>query len=730
MKEQEINRLQHEIHDLLSGRRLKESLMLLSQLVRASGRSEWILEQEQLNTTYRLMLQYTVGGSKDPERQKVYRKLVTDTYELADRSTGFLLEALSTGYINIRKRVFRDDPGLEPFIDGCLAGKDRLRAGDTDYLQNLTRIFHIFWLSDRLSDRDLLLAEKLRDSSRLPAEVKSLLVTSLNLGLLRVFDERKFSLLFSFFDLESEELRQRALIGLLLAFYKYDRRMVWYPAISSRLVVLDEDPAFKMSVQEVVLQLLRSKRTEELTRKMQTEILPEMIKLSPQVRARLDLDKLLSDSLSDDKNPEWEKLLDGAPGLKDQMEKLSEMQMAGDDVFMSSFAMLKGFPFFQHLINWFFPFTREHPELKSMEASGSPGQHENLNFSSFLDSVQQSFYLCNSDKFSICFGIKTMPPEMQQFLSDGLRAEAEQLKEILADDILLDPMHEARRVIRQYTQDLYRFFRLHPDRTGFDDPFSWSFDFHRKAFFSDLFSGDTRTLFTLGEFYLGRNAYHEAAEVYEVLEAAGEQGSDLLQKMAWSQQKLGNYPKALEYYLKADLTLPENVWNLKKIGLCYRYLKQPEKALQYYRQAELFDPEDLNTEVSIGHCLLDLQEFEEALRSYFKVEYLAPDNQKVWRPIAWCSLILGKFDQAEKYYLKLIEKGPNRYDLVNYGHLSWCQGNRTRALEFYRGSIMRFESSIGDFITLFEHDREHLIRLGVNADEIPIMLDQLRYQLE
>jgi len=128
--------------------------------------------------------------------------------------------------------------------------------------------------------------------------------------------------------------------------------------------------------------------------------------------------------------------------------------------------------------------------------------------------------------------------------------------------------------------------------------------------------------------------------------------------------------------------------------------------------------------------LLDAKEFEAALKSYFKVEYLQPDNHKVWRPIAWCSLVMGKFDQARKYYSKLQERKPNPYDLMNLGHLEWCDGNRKMALNLYLDSIQRSELTFEQFVESFEEDQSYLIQLGVDAAEIPILLDHLRYSLE
>jgi tetratricopeptide (TPR) repeat protein len=131
--------------------------------------------------------------------------------------------------------------------------------------------------------------------------------------------------------------------------------------------------------------------------------------------------------------------------------------------------------------------------------------------------------------------------------------------------------------------------------------------------------------------------------------------------------------------------------------------------------------------VSIGHCLLDLQEYGEALKSYFKVEYLAPANTKVWRPIAWCSFLLGKFDQASDYYHRLLEKETNHYDLISLGHLEGCRGDRHAAIERYRQSIVKGKISFDEFLTVFENDREQLINQCIDPDDIPILLDHLRY---
>src|SRR5665647_3422876 len=119
---------------------------------------------------------------------------------------------------------------------------------------------------------------------------KSLIVTGLTLGLMRYFDENKIVLLFNAYDNEDEEVCQRALIGLLIGIYYYDQRMPFFHAIMGRLSILIEDPRFRSNFEKSILQFIRSKETEEIQRKLQDEIIPEMIKLSPNLRNKLSIE--------------------------------------------------------------------------------------------------------------------------------------------------------------------------------------------------------------------------------------------------------------------------------------------------------------------------------------------------------------------------------------------------------------------------------------------------------
>jgi hypothetical protein len=67
---------------------------------------------------------------------------------------------------------------------------------------------------------------------------------------------------------------------------------------------------------------------------------------------------------------------------------------------------------------------------------------------------------------------------------------------------------------------------------------------------------------------------------------------------------------------------------------------------------------------------------------------------------------------------------------MNMGHVQWSLGNRKKALEFYRKSISKEGFSETEFLEVFDEDLPHLLNQGVDSDDVPIMLDQLRYFLE
>ncbi|PRZ02279.1 tetratricopeptide repeat protein [Marinilabilia salmonicolor] len=723
-----------KVYRLLEVKRVKESLDVLGDLVKETHNSDLIDGLYNLEMTYKSLLRYTVEGFSDPERQKVYNQLLVDIYSIADQIVDELRSKTGQGWLFDARRYLKSksDEELTGIMDDYLKAADQyLVAYTVD--SEIPLSYELEKSQDRLFEMIASLPGFAQSRQEQVREVffgedffwpwQSVMVSALTLNLLTTFRRENLDLLFQLCEHPHKQVKLRAFTGLLFVLYEYDTRLSITPGMKEKISRLNELFSVE-TIQSILIQIIRTRETEKLTKKMHEEILPEVARIQPNLRRKLDLDNLLNDALSEDKNPDWEDVFSDSPELMNKLEELSHMQMEGADLFMSTFKMLKHFPFFNDLHHWFLPFFYPNPIVKdALRNETGP-----LNNEQMLQSMADSGVMCNSDKYSLVMSIPQMPGMQKEMMGKMFGSELEAMREVQQSDELVDPGKKELFISNQYIQDLYRFFKLHPQKASFDDPFSWEMAFHKKWFLPLLTPGENTSL-KLGEYLFGKNYFREATGVYEQEAKKEMPERQILQKLAYCYQQNDDYEKALHYYQQADLYGDSQVWNLKKIALCYRYLKNPEKALEYYKAAEQLKPDDLHTQVSVGHCLLELKRFDEALQYYFKVEYLAPDNHKVWRPIAWCSLVEGKLDQALKYGEKPIEEDPTQHDFMNMGHIYWCRGDRKTALEWYLKSVKHQEWSLKDFVQAFVEDRHILMKHGVNPDDIPIMLDQLRYYL-
>jgi tetratricopeptide (TPR) repeat protein len=738
MTESELKSGYREICMLLSSKKLKQAFLQIRKLSKEAGQGTQADQIDDLEQTYRYILKYTVIGVNDPERGKIYNHLVISAFELADKIQENWMSkySLSLFYSKKRSSDLLDTGNPDDFLQSF---ENLLSPDNSGYTYNTIgekypvspdswqKIIRIFWhivFIDKLSNEEKKFISVILERETIIPEFKSLVITALTFSILRYFDEEKLDLQLDLYEKndKTELIRQRCLIGFLLALYQYDYRIKFFPKTEARLELVMENPAFGRYAGKIMLQLLGSKETEKIRQKIQDEIIPEMIRISPNIRNKLNFENLMDEGISDDRNPEWHEIFNESPGLLGKMEELTKMQMEGADVFLSSFSLLKSFPFFNEFTNWFIPFYPGHPEVSFITSQDQTGTKTGI-----IGSLLNSPFLCNSDKYSFSFMLQNITGEGKTMMDGIIKRELEQMEEIRNAEGLIDPGKEAEIISNQYIQDLYRFFKIHPSKKDFDDIFSWKFDFHNKTGFRKIFDSDPEMIHKMAAFYFEKGYFQDALEIYGQLK---DPDVENLQKEAYCHQKLGNFEKALSLYRKAELYDVNRIWNLKKIALCYRNLKLQEEALKVYQTIDSLEPDNLNIIYAIGYCFSETGRYQDALNCFFKIEYLSPGSKKVWKPVAWFSFLTGKKEQAEKYYNKLMDDNPDKYDLLNMGHVQWAMDRREYSLEYYRLSLVTGGFSKLDFMTAFEEDLPVLLAQGIHQDEVPIMLDQLYYSLE
>ncbi len=726
------------ISDLIFRKRTKEALDMLSVMIKQTGEDRYRIEWENLSDTYANILKYAMKGISDPQQDEIYFKTLRNVLELSDQVKYSLMMKHSPSFRFRSERLQKDKvtpvSGIESALQAISSGptvEDILQEEEKDPRERSPRekaidhIFDILWLTDKYSERETGLLEKLFTTDDLEWYERSVLVTAITLSLIRTFDTRKFDVLFDIYSRQENQNWQRAIVGILLALFRHNKRLFLYPGIVTRLETEYEQNPFEADTESTIIQLLKAKDTERVTKKLQEEIMPELLKLQPKIQEKLKLDKILGKNELDDQNPDWQDFFKDTPELMDKLQELTDMQMEGNDVFMATFARLKHFAFFNRMPNWFLPFYEGNPTAEEALS----GEDAIPDPQSMIQSMAGSHHMCNSDKYSFCLNLKHMPKQQKNMMGNMLKAEFEQMKEISDDEALTDQAGKDKRIITQYIQDLYRFFKLHPVHTELDDIFSYRMDFYNKDFYPKIVKNKNITR-TIAEYYFVKKHFDKAAEVFEKLLSQGvNDHQEIFEKLAYAYEKQEEYQKAIDYYKKAELFETNRLWNLKKVAFCYRMLKQPENAVDFYLHAEKLAPDDIYVKVHLGHTHLDMGQYEKAMEYYFKAEYLSPDNYHIWRPLSWCSFVLGRFDQAENYLNRLMEVEITKYDYMNAGHIAFSKGDMEKASELYVESVKARDNDFRDFLEGFKEDRKHLLKHGVKEDNIALVLDNVRYKL-
>ncbi|MFC2102491.1 tetratricopeptide repeat protein [Bacteroidota bacterium] len=706
--------------------KLASAIDLLHSLIRQATRSEYFYELESVEENYRNLLKYTFEGYADPKREEILSSISASILNLADELTSHLLEDSFPWQKLIRSRLnheFGTDPSVvASAIDEIFFSHEvsELIEAESSHTSPVTdSIFKLIWLTREMKDYHIRLIRHFNQDGGVEWHEKCLVVSSLTLSMLNYFYPQKLELLSEFVLKQESQVYHRALVGFVLAVIKYNDRIQYYPDLVKLVKDISGDEDICREVETILLQLLMAGETERITKEFEEEVLPDMQKMMPKLGDKLQLDNVVEED-PEEENPVWKEMIDEVPGLFEKIEKFSKMQMEGADVFMSTFAMLKRFDFFNEMKNWFIPFYHEHPALQE------GGNDDAAIRARLMEGLEKAFYICNSDKYSFGLNFKAIPAQQRSMIVTHFEAELEQMKEMASEEEKLDPAMISNAIFTQYIQDLYRFYKLYPQKGEFDDFFKRGLDYPKLSLLH-RFSDQKVFAEQLAVFYFSKDHWAEAIELYSLLESFGDANSQLYQKMGYAWQKSGNWQEAYAAYRKAELFDTDRFWVLKKLALCSMKLTDYTQALSFIEEALTIQPEDLNLHSQAGQCNLNLKEYAEAIKHYTQVRFFSPGNLKVLRPIGYCHFILGELEKASEAYQEILEstEDPGPYDLMNAGHVALCLGEKENALGFYRASLSAGLINKKVFTEAFIEDQPYLVSNGIPEAEIPLILEYI-----
>jgi len=721
---------------LLASGKIKNSLEETISLANVLQRGNYIEICADLQTNYRYMLQYYVDGVLDPDRKRVYNKLVAKLFTVLWEIREELMSRHSPNHEYSQKRYFYTQKNairynlFAPSFADYYAEKqllaeyeiidnEKIKANREAFEKHLPSLFAIFWLTTYYGNEEKEVFQQIIDGENVGWIEKSLLVSALTLNLWRMFDETKLMMLLNCCNNENQKIKQRALVGLCFVLARYNKFIPYFPAIRNRLVLMADNEKLVGYFKNIFIQIISTLETVQIARKMNDEILPELMKMAPQIKSKMEAEDIINSDDWGEENPEWQDIIENS-SVGDKLQEISELQIEGADVYLGTFATLKMFPFFNEISNWFLPFDSDTLAVYDLFDTGE---------NTFLRAFTGHSGMCNSDKYSFCLSISQMPKKQRNKLKKQLKTESEQLEEITKDESLLTPDLATKNQSKIYVHDLFRFFKLYPQRGDFSDMFQMALIMHKSYLFNILAVNNTDLKIAIAEYYFAKKHYRQALDLFTELQNETEPTAAFFQKLGYAYQKTSLIANALDAYLKADIIQPDSLWTVRKIALCHKLQGNVAKALEYYKHADFLEPDKIPTQLQIGKCYEEMGNYKEANNLYVKLDAENENNVKIWRAIVWCGFAMGNLAQADYFVQRILETEPEYQDYINAGHVAWCMKNNKSAIDYYLKSIEMLEKKWETFHNQVMEDKNYLLANGIDKDDFRLMLDELQYRL-
>lgn len=716
-------------HAFLRQGRLRDALETLRTLAEES--MQWEVS-DRLNTiakNYAYMLRYLTDGMEDPQRDSIYASLVSEVYAASDALMRRLLMPDSPSIyfatlrnLGIRQRSLQDIINEFVRLSASVSNVvEQITSGapvpDRSVMERAERdMFNYVWTAFPLSRADANALREFLGDDVMPQGTKRLLVSGLVLGGIEFFDPARIILLMDIYEDDALDIRltSAALVGFLMALFKFRHRPL-PQTIKDRMASVEERPAWLTDLKTAFLELIRTRDTERINRTMREEIIPGMMKMRPDILRKIG--DASFDPENPEANPEWEEML-AKSGLADKIRDLSELQQEGADVFMSTFAHLKSFPFFNEVANWFLPFETERSEIAAVHLPPA-----------LAELMARLPILCDSDKYSFFLSIDHVPESQRRMMMSQFEAQnARQLEEMMNAEASMNVV-ERRTAISSFLQNLYRFLHLFRRNTDFYNPFAEGVNLLKVPLLAP-YMDDAEISRVVAEFFFRCGYWDDAMGAFVHLDhLLAEPEGAVFQKIGYCYQKMGDVGHAIEYYHQAEYFNAESRWLQRRLGAAYRQKGDYAQAAHYYRLLADADPENADLALTIGYILLQNKDYKGALGQFYKVEYLDPNNSRLLRPLAWTLFLTGDYQGARERYRRILENEPNSGDYLNMGHVAMALAQYKEAINFYKLSMNGADGGTEALIRNIRADADALRGAGVTDRVTALIIDALLYSL-
>lgn len=739
----ERNKTLDHIFSLLGSMALSEAIDELETFGAAHPELSLDARLREIRSDYRLMFDYWSKGFKDEQLELVYRNFIYRMYRLtADVGMRYAIAHSSylTAIDNRVRSAGRDwspaalQAGLEGFVSDVAllelepahVRAERKLGLHRAHRQMMNDLFDYIWTSSQWTDSTAESMAQLLLAPTVDTIDQQLIVSAVMLGCMNMFDINKFRVMLTVYRQSSDEqVRQRALVGWALSagvgmhhIFPEEREMVGG--------LLADEHVCKELV-ELQIQLFYCLSAENDNRKIQQEIMPDLLKHNGLSITPNGIEEKEGDSIEDIIHPEEaERRMEK---VEESFRRMLDMQKSGADIYFGGFSQMKRFPFFDSIGNWFVPFYPEHPAIS--QAYGTQADTR------MIRNIVDHMPFCNSDKYSFVIAFRQVvdriPQNIREMLANGSVAGMEA--------VAAEEQGKPEYIRRQYLQDLYRFFRLYPSRSMLYNPFGHDADGHvfNYVFFANPIFSATSLEACYGEVVgcmMKRSMYREAASV---LANCSVPGRDFLYYMHCGSLRLHHpaasgglaLPYASACFEEALRLRPDSAKALSGYARAKFYDGEYAVAEDAYARLSAMHPERKSSVLNMAVCMVNLGKSDEALKHLYKLNYESPDDDRVNRVMARALVCAGQYDKAEKAYLALCagqEAEPE--DHLNHGLCRWLAGDKAGAAECFVEYVRAHggDAGVAGCRSLFyadvaDKERELLAGNGITPTEVHLMCD-------
>lgn len=630
-----------------------------------------------LREEYDLMTGYWRKGMEDPQRQEQYQRLLQQVYLIfANLAIHRRIKASSfmTSLFQGTRQQQRDwsltaiRQEMENFVTETAMleleaenkREEKRRALYKDHQEQMNALFNYIVTSRMWTESvgkgftDLLLSPTVDNIDQ------QLIVSAVMLSLMNQFDIVKFRLLTDVYrQSQDEHVRQRALVGWVFSIDIMISGV--YPEQKVIIDNLLKSEKVCQELTELQMQLLLTLNAEKDNDIIRKEIMPDLMKNDAFQITRNGIEEVEDDPLEDVLHPDAsERRMEQ---LESTMQRMIDMQKQGSDIYFGGFSQMKRYIFFYDMSNWLVPFYIHHPDIAQFV--------ERMEFRHFVMSILDKGPFCNSDKYSFVIAsmevLGRLPASVQEMLKHN---------EASLGELELGENQTAAYLRRIYLMDLYRFFRLFPNRAALNNPYEDS-----KQHYETLnFFGSVMFLFSPLDRYKKSvvrmmKKYHFDDMAKMVLLLTPDEYKDV-QCLIW-----------LELWDQAVEMDPTNEQALSGAARHAFKNRDYEQANDYYDRLLLLFPGKKNYMLNKAVCLVQLEDYEEALKLLYQLDYEYADDVNVQRVLAWTLTCDNRLEQAAAMYEQTM-KGEKviAEDHLNYGYCLWLMGRVDDAAAHFRKS--------------------------------------------